>query len=218
MKIFERSGPRETFPRFALNPDEMSRLMAAFLSDGRFMSLTEEEGREMLMHFVSLTEVSPRKVIDAVFLKMQNVLMALRKDDFETIQREPPFSPTARHNLRRLTWSYRKRGEEGFVRAWEELFAPGWEARKTPNPIVTWECEPIDTRETVLRFVAPTQHLAVTALYWYIYYHHGREWKVFYRKLLEQDRFGRQYDYMAIKTTEGEFHKFYLDVTEWFVH
>ncbi len=109
--------------------------------------------------------------------RLQQSLMAARQSDFETIQRQAPFSRLAQRNMEALLGSWRAAGKDGFARAWDQLFQSGWEAdlgRQNPIQIIG---DGGDSEEHALEVKgAPDQKTRVAAEWWYLRYTFGWDW------------------------------------------
>jgi hypothetical protein len=93
--------------RFTLNEQELATLVNQFILDGRWdqVGLDKSEASELLLQYFKCLRIGDdiKGFVNGIYITLQNTLMALRKDDFRTIQLEPPFSKFGRQNMREAT-------------------------------------------------------------------------------------------------------------------
>jgi hypothetical protein len=180
-------------------------LIALFIADGRWadLGLTEERAKIFLQQFFRSLKGDLHHAIKACFLGLQNALMALRKDTFEAIQQEPPFSSFGRKTMRRLLDAWTEEGDRGFMDCWMTTFSPGWQSKREPQQPIGVEVDTGSSAERAIRIVTADKQLKVHAEYWYLHYLYGREWSCETQTLTKPDSEGRQYDVLDIKLSDN---------------
>jgi hypothetical protein len=207
-------------PRFNLNHQEIASLVTTFVADGRWnnIGLNEIEGEQYLLDFIAslLQKDDPERITKTIYLGMQNTLMALRKDDFLTIQEEPPFSPFSRHNFDKLLRAWIANGKSGYTKEFRQIFNPAGGYQKPKQEITTYSGGPGYSRENAVIIHANDKELGVNTEYWYLYYTYGRNWRPGTQRLTTPDSEGRRFDVIDINFPTGETKSIYFDITEFF--
>jgi hypothetical protein len=163
-----------------LSEIELFWLIAWNIAGGEWgrIDLEQESAHKLLLSCFGQIQEEPTKAANVARIQLQQSLMALRRDTFEHIQQECPFSQHAQRSMEALLHAWVNDGEVGFVRAWAEVFRPGWEtARETQEPVRvvvdTGDCE-----ERALEVKdAPDRETRVSAEWWYLYYTFGKSWE-----------------------------------------
>jgi hypothetical protein len=201
--------------RFRLEESEMIWLMATFIASGRWVALglTEADAKDWLLNFIHSLKVHGDSTTKALFLQMQNTLMALRKDSFDRIQQEPPFSVFGRQTLTQLDRSWVQGGDNGFLSEWNRIFARGWEQAAAAKGVAVVAGGPGHSVETAFVVNAIDHETVVNSEYWYLYHAFGRGWTIGTRKLTKPDQQGRQFDVLHVRWPDGARREFYFDVT-----
>lgn len=141
------------------------------------IGLEEAEAREFLLDLVRKLQGDPLDAAKQSRVRLQQGLMALRRGDFQEIQREAPFSRNARHKMESLLRAWVEEGDAGFARVWERIFQPGWEAARGLESPIQIIGEIGDCRERALELKGTAdRETRVAAEWWYLYYTFGRGW------------------------------------------
>lgn len=141
------------------------------------IGLGEPASKEFFLDLISKLQGNPLDAAKQSRIRLQQGLMSLRRERFEEIQREAPFSRYAQANMEALLRAWMEKGEAGFTQVWQQIFQPGWEAaRERQDPIQIVEGLG-DCEERALEVKgAVDQETRVAAEWWYLYYTFGREW------------------------------------------
>src|SRR5437899_2577183 len=121
-----------------LSEIEFVWLLGWNIADGQWacIGLGESGARKFLLELLSKLHGDLFDAAKQSRTRLQQLLMALHRGDFEETQQESPFSLYARHNMDALLRGWMEERERGFERLWQEIFQPGWEAaRQRQNPI-----------------------------------------------------------------------------------
>lgn len=196
-------------------------LSAAYAADGRWaeIELDEALARKAIVACLRLNGVPDKPVpavVNTMRRRMQMILLAQHNGTLEEILKMPPFSRFADANLRRLGAAYGMSGEEGLKLEWDQIFAPGW-AAKRPTDGPTLEGGPGDTKETAVKVGAANETEGIALEYGYIAYTLGRQGPEWTRAKqgLSMDK-GRQFDIIEVNLTGGGTKTFYFDITEFY--
>lgn len=205
----------ETEIRFDLNEGELLYLIAMHVAAGWWEDFgnSEERAKSFLMSMIKVLKAHGPEAIRDLVWTMQNTLMAQRKDDFQTIQMQPPFIPCVRNHLEILDEWWVSDGEQGFNEMWDMVFRSGWRAEVVPHEIIRLSGGRGDSAETALRVHAPDAETRICAQYWYLHYTYGRrneDWKLGIQGLTVPDERGREFDVMNVILPDGEENKFYF--------
>src|SRR5262249_39690389 len=152
-----------------------------YIVDGRWDQvgiLSEDEASNFLLTYLPHLKVGNdiQKFAKYAYLDLQNTLMAFRKDDFCTIQMEPPFSEFGQQNFIKLINTWRNKGDAGYKEEFKQIFFAGWKQQKPKLKLITYEGGSGDTRENAIIIHAPNNEKGVFAEYWYLYFKFGRGW------------------------------------------
>ena len=111
---------------------EIAWLIAWNIAAGEWsrVDLKEEQGRGFVHNLFSKLSGDLLSTAEEAWRVLQRCLMALRREGFEDIQQEAPFSRYALSNMLALARAWMEGGETGLLRKWADVFAPGWEARR----------------------------------------------------------------------------------------
>lgn len=196
--------------RFNLDRSETVCLLVTFFVSGRWAQVgaSEEQAREWVLKFVHSLNKHDSTTIGAVFLTMQNTLMAHRKDTFGRIQQEPPFSAFGLENMIQLDRAWVAGGNDGFRSEWRRIFAPGWNTRVPASRVITIRGGPGDSTKTAYIVDAPTTQSRVNAEYWYLYYTYGRrgrDWEAEIQYLTDG------HDVLRIRLSDGTTKEIFFD-------
>jgi serine/threonine protein kinase len=133
MSVRTATGAPPVVDRPGLSDAEIAWLIAWNIAAGEWnrVDLSEEQGRKFLLDLISKLAGDPLEVAEEAWMVLQRCLMALRREGFEDIQQEAPFSRYALSNMLALARAWMEGGEIGLLRKWADVFAPGWEARRT---------------------------------------------------------------------------------------
>lgn len=184
------------------------------IAAGDWQGLKDSEESAQLFMMVVLESLKKQgKTIRSTVWMMQNLLMAMRKSDFETIQLGPPFLPCVRNHMESLSEALDLGGEHGFKKMWKVVFRPGWQEEAPRHQIIRLSGGPGDSADTAIRVHAPDGETRICAQYWYLYYTYGRKeqsWRPGVQGITFPDEQGREFDVMNVRLPDGEEKKFYF--------
>ena len=216
------SSPIISRPR-GLSEFELTSLSVWFAAIGKWdrAGLTETEGRSLTMQFFDCLKPPQKSALRNHTLSLQNTFMSLARGTFETIQKEPPFSPFARRNMSALLEGWLAGQEAGFVKTWKQIFSPGWETsleEEVPIRVVENSGE---NKSTAIQIVTDDRNYKIQGEYWYLYYRYGNNWQCEMQMLLgprirlpgddprsEIDE--RRFDVLDIRFSNGHKQEFYF--------
>jgi hypothetical protein len=142
------------------------------------IDLDQENARTFLLDCLRKMQGNPCEAAEAARVQLQRSLMALRRETFERIQQESPFSEQAQRNMGVLLSAWLNDGEAGFARAWAEVFPPGWEAAREQQEPIQISGDVGDCAERALEVRgAPDRKARVSAEWWYLFYTFGKSWE-----------------------------------------
>jgi hypothetical protein len=120
---------------------EIGILTVLFIADGKWdkLDLNEEQAQNLVHRLFGC--FGENDTIKAVYLSLQNALMARRKDTFEEIQEEPPFSRRGQRTLTRLFEAWKDAGEQGLTECWNIVFCDGSCLEEEPRRLVRVEAD-----------------------------------------------------------------------------
>jgi len=110
---------------------ELASLAVWFAAIGRwsYAGLTEAQAQSFVMHFLTCLKGRQKDALRGNYLSLQNTFMAMRKDAFEVIQSEPPFSKFGRCNMKALLRGWLDEQEAEFTNTWTRFLLPGEKPR-----------------------------------------------------------------------------------------
>jgi hypothetical protein len=206
--------PEERFPRFTLDDNEHVCLIATHVAAGRWqdIGLLSGQPQSWFLTFAQSLKGDAVESINNIFSIMQQVLMAQHKTDFLGIQLEPAFSAVARANAIALAKASRG-GDLGFMVEWNRIFAAGFEERVPEQILTTFTGGPGDSPATAVMIQAPDLATAIHAEYWYLFYRHGRNWKLGREQRSTPAEDGRVFDQLELIFPDQTREWVYFDVT-----
>lgn len=142
--------------------------------------------------------------------------MALRKDDFLTIQKEPAFSPFSRRNFEKLLKAWIANGESGYAEEFRRILNPTCRSQKPKQEITSYSGGPGYSRDSAVIIHANDNEIGVNTEYWYLYYTYGRNWRRGIQRCTAPDNEGRTFDVMDIQFPNGETRSIYFDITKFY--
>lgn len=158
----------------------------------------------------------PETVAKHTLSDLQCRLMAFRKDDFTTIQKEAPFSRQGMANLVSLLSAYREGGKNKVVSKYRELKKSG-KMNAHDNEIITYSGGNGEFRGQAVVIHAQNSFWGVAAEYWYLNYTYGTIEpvdSVTLRGAYTREDPGKVYDQVGFRTYEGELKHVFFNVTE----
>lgn len=174
------TGAPPLVDRPGLSAAEIAWLIAWNIAAGEWtrVDLNEEQGRGFLHNLFSKLSGGLLSAAEEAWMVLQRCLMALRREGFEDIQQEAPFSRYALSNMLALARAWMEGGETGLLRKWADVSAPGWEARRPRQEPVRIIVDTGDSEEHALEVRgAPDRKTRISAEYWYLFYTFGKSWK-----------------------------------------
>jgi len=160
---------RKPRPQFALTEHELALLAATKAVSESFAMLGGSEDQRMdyvQVLIASLKEHEDHASVRDIFSSMQHTLMAYRKDSFEEIQQEAPFSNFALQNMMQLELQWLTGGKRGFDEEWRRIFAQGWENSVAKQSPVRISGGPGVSRDTAFIVHAPDPCTRIAAEHW----------------------------------------------------
>lgn len=163
-----------------LSSTELAILSALYVTDGRWddLGLSEEDACDMLAHFFHCLRGDVREAIDICYGSLQNSLMARRKDTFEQIQSEPPFSRFGEANMRALLDAWMEGGKSSVTARWPAVFNGDWRTQKQGQLPVRILVDTGDSADHAIRIVDAGTRDRAKVQSWYFNYLFGKEWKL----------------------------------------
>jgi hypothetical protein len=126
--------------RPGLTESERYCLVASSVLCGKWQSvgLNREEALNLIKGFFNdiNSTAEPEETAKSIYYPTQNALMAFRKDDFYTIQNEPPSSEFGLENLVKFLTTWKEGVEESFKLVFNHIFSQGWEERRPQQDII----------------------------------------------------------------------------------
>jgi len=174
------AGAPPVVDRPGLSGAEIAWLIAWNIATGEWsrVDLDEEQGRTFLHNLLRNLSGDLLSAAEEAWMVLQRCLMALRREGFEDIQQEAPFSRYALSNMLALARAWMEGGETGLLRKWADVFAPGWEAKRPRQEPVQIIVDTGDSEEHALEVRgAPDRKTRISAEYWYLFYTFGKSWK-----------------------------------------
>jgi hypothetical protein len=162
-----------------LSSTELAILSALYVTDGRWddLGLTEEDACDMLAHFFHCLRGDLRDAIGTCYDSLQNSLMARRKDTFEQIQNEPPFSLFGETNMRAFLEAWIEGGKPLVTERWPTIFAAGWREQRAVQTPVRIQVDTGDSADHAIGLeTGPRDRGKIQS--WYFNYLFGKTWKL----------------------------------------
>jgi serine/threonine protein kinase len=199
--------------REGLTENELVGLVTCSVCCGEWetVGLNRIEALEGIKDFCKYTNSStqPEDAVKRVFNLTQNGLMAFRKDDFYTLQKEPPFSDFGFNNLVEFLTAYRNGGEELLEEIFNEIFCEGWKEKVPEQPIIRILRGDGRTKESAIKFSISEIVKRVRAEFWYVYYQFGKGWEHMHSTALGDD--GKTYSCWILDLQDGANKTIYFD-------
>jgi hypothetical protein len=184
---------------------ELATLSIWFVAVGRwdYLGLSETEGQHLILHFFKCNQGKLEDGVRASCLSLQNTFMAMRKNTFEAIQSEPPFSRFGRRNMKALVRAWAEGGEAGFTANWREIFCSGWQTRGISELPARVRGGSGEKPEDAIEILADKREDKINGEYWYLYYTYGRGWECRMQMSTIPDESRRRYDILHIDFQDG---------------
>jgi hypothetical protein len=199
--------------RFGLSGADMMELMAATVAAGVDTGLTDAMHAEVWPGFFDIglrfSEGDAEKFAEQAYISIQNTLMAIAKDDFLTIQKEPPFRSQGQANFIAMVKAYQEGGVDGLRKELARVRA----AKETvPDAPIRVEGGTGASMDSALRVMTADRKRGVAAEYWYLNHRFG---PVEARAQSLREAPGkRYYDVVTCAIPGGESRTVYFDITE----
>lgn len=170
--------------RAGLSNNHLVGLSICTMSSGKWelLGLKRSDALEVIRDYCEQIGLhsDSEEAAKSVFYSSQNALMAFRKDDFYTIQKEPPFSSFGYNNLVEFLNVYKSGGEEALKETFNKIFSEGWENRVQDQPIIKILSGDGKTEETAVRFSTDEMPKRIRAESWFVHYQFGlqdKDWE-----------------------------------------
>jgi hypothetical protein len=191
---------------------ELATLGIWFTAIGRWdrMDFSEAEAQAFVIHFFKCLKDNSEDGLRASYLSLQNTFMAMRRDTFEVVQSEPPFSRFGRRNMKALLRAWIEGGEGEFRNSWGKTFGSGWQAQiqqDLPTRLITHSG---DSTENAIQVLTDYPEDKVNGEYWYLYYEYGQGWRCQMQMSTIPDASGRRYDVLDIHFLDGHKKRLYF--------
>lgn len=212
---------QNSVPRFDYTDEELFRFGITYIVLGRWEGLvsSEDQARRSVMLVVQQLQEAGcerRELVRQVYLPLQILLMARRRGDFCTIQREPAFSKIGQRNLASLYDAFILRGKSGFDSEWQRILISPESSTGSGGCVVSYSGGPGLWKGSAVCLRGGDWETTVHAEYWYAAYLYGRmgiDWKLCIQALTERDREGKKYDILEIELPgEGRL-RIYFDIS-----
>lgn len=165
--------------RTELTEDELYGLVVSTVAFGQWetVGLSKNEALNLIKDFCKniYSNNKAEDVARSVYYSTQNGLMAFRKDDFYTIQREPPFSDFGRENLIRLIAAWEENGEDSLEQMFNQIFSQAGQERTPQQQTIEILSGDGESIENPLKFSTNDIEKRVRAENWYLNYQFGKE-------------------------------------------
>ena len=164
--------------RFKLDGADMMNLMITTIAAGtKIPGITLDSIIDILPGFFDISKSHFGNDVSAAahqtYLQIQWALMAYRKDDFITIQKEPPFNRHGKANFISLLTAYNEGGKEKLRIALENVMKLGGRSSFNEDPIHFSGGSGQSLSDAVV-ILTRDNELGVAAEYWYLHYTFGR--------------------------------------------
>jgi hypothetical protein len=205
--------------KLGLNEREYAFLTAQIIAGGDLSYLKINKDRALELLTVFFKRFVPDNVEADVFgnfiyRTVQNALLANRAYSFEKLQLLPPFSEFGRKNLIQLLKFRQEKGIEAFENGFRRMFRDGWKEKKPKQEIIRILSGDGKTIETPVKFSTDEIQRRITAEYWFITYHYGREqedWERGVHYSTVQPKTHKMISNWNIRLTDGERLNIYFD-------
>ncbi|MGH9583784.1 MAG: hypothetical protein ACRD4O_12680 [Bryobacteraceae bacterium] len=191
---------------------ELASLAVWFCAIGRWehAGLTEAEAQSFVMHFFECLKDNKRNALRANCLSLQNAFMTMRKDTFEAIQSEPPFSRFGRKNMTALLRAWLDGQKPEFMNTWREIFYPEWNESVPVEQVVRVIDNSGESAQNAIHIVTDEKEDKVNGEYWYLYHRYGKSWRCDMQMSTVPDANGRRFDLLHVRFRDGQNRKFYF--------
>jgi hypothetical protein len=174
------------------------------------MGFTDAEAQSLVIHFFRCLKGDPKDALRASYLSLQNTFMAMRRDTFETIQSEPPFSGSGRRNMKALMRAWLEGGEAAFMARWHLIFCSDSGPKIPEDRPVRVISDSGNKEENAIQILTHEPEDKVNGEYWYLHYHLGQGWTCEMQMATMRDPRGRRYDILHIRFPDGQKRQFYF--------
>lgn len=191
---------------------ELATLGVWFVAVGRwdYMGFSDADAQSFVMHFFKCLAGNPKDALRASYLSLQNTFMAMKRDTFDAILSEPPFSVSGRRNMKTLLRAWLDGEEAGFMVRWTQIFCSDSGPRVSEDRCVRVISNSGEREENAIQILTDDPEDRVNGEYWYLYYHYGRGWNCEMQMATTPDASGHRYDILHIRFQNGEKRRFYF--------
>lgn len=212
---------QSSVPRFDYTDEELFRFGITYIVLGRWEGLvdSEDQARGSVMAVVQQVQEAGCKrqeLIRQVYLPLQILLMARRRGDFCSIQREPAFSKASQRNFASLYDAFILGGKAAFDGEWKRIFNSPENSTGSGGSVITYSGGPGLWKESAVLLKGGDWETTVYAEYWYIAYSYGRmgvDWKLRIQALIKEEQEGKRYDLLEIELPEERHLRLYFDIS-----
>lgn len=200
-----------------LSERAMHGLIFTSVACGRFgeFGLERAEALQLIQQFCEIEgpRGEPDQLTLSLFNQTQNALMAFRKDDFYTIQKEAPFSDFGKANMTAFLNAWRAGGKDVVADEFNRIFINGWESKVPQQPIIRLKGgDGLSQRDAV---IIEVEDLAkrIRCEYWYINYIFGEDHELGMHATTYSDDFDKMYSTHSVTTSTGREANVYFDIS-----
>lgn len=156
---------------------------------------------------------NPVIAAERFYAEIQCALMANRKDDFLTIQQEPPFNKQGKINFISMLQAYNQGGVSQLRSTLEDIMKRGDQGALKGEP-VKYQGGDGQSMEKAVVICTGDGDLGVAAEHWYLNYTYGRI--VMQGQSLYDGKNGRYYDLVRFVMPSGETKGVYFDIHQFY--
>lgn len=200
-----------------LSERAMHGLIFTSIACGRFgdLGMEEAEALQLIQQFCEIESPrgDPDQIALSLFNQTQNALMAFRKDDFYTIQKEAPFSDFGKANLTAFLKAWRAGGKDAVTDEFNRIFINGRESRLPPQPIIRLKGGDGLSPENAVIIEVGDLAKRIRCEYWYINYIFGEDHELGMHMTTSSGDSGKMYSMHSVTTSTGREASVYFDIS-----
>lgn len=199
----------------SLHESDMALILITQLANGDLTGNNEAEniGFSLFEVFTKpFSTLDPENAAKSFLMLIQESLMARRKDDFITIQKEPAFGKKCKNNFIELLKSYRQGGKDLLKEKYSELITAV--NKTTDDVLVEYTGGTGISIDEAIRIHTSDHDLGIAAEYWYLNYAFGRIEKQSQSQVQGDD--GKYYDQINFKISDGREIWVYFDISDFY--
>lgn len=152
--------------------------------------------------------------IKAFFFQTQDALMAFRKDDFYTIQKEPPFSDFAFANALSLAQSWSEGGEDGLQDHFNRTFSDGWEQNVPLQSLIMLKGGNGFSENEAIVIGVEDLGKRTRCEYWFLNYTFGDDCDLGMHMTTFSERLGKRFSTYVVTCPENKSKQVFFDITD----